>query len=139
MKSRMHPGWAAFFLAWGSGIFTILAMTATVSMMTGALPWGYIVFTGGIAVLLFAFGGRRAEQLTDYKLKFSARLMLWGDPAILRNIIAREIWAYNELDQQVGPFDADYERPGAGNMAGLQKRLCTDQAERIRARIAGML
>ena len=43
----------------------------------------------------------------------------------IREIIAREIWAYNEC-----PWD--FDKP-PGGMAQLQKQMAIDQAERIRA------
>lgn len=46
-----------------------------------------------------------------------------------RNVIAREIWAYQEC-----PWD--FDNPGA-MMGELQKQMAIDQAERIRVAVMG--
>lgn len=61
----MHPGWAAFMLAWFSGIFTMAAMLASVQWAAFRQPIGYVVFCGAVAAALFILGGRRAEKLWD--------------------------------------------------------------------------
>lgn len=48
-----------------------------------------------------------------------------GKQERIREIIAREIWAYQEC-----PWD--FDNVEAGSMAELQKRMALDQAERIR-------
>jgi hypothetical protein len=60
----------------------------------------------------------------EYKLK-----VMRGSDEAFRTMIAREIWAFNEC-----PWD--FDNPPAG-MAGLQKELAVNQAERIRAKIFG--
>lgn len=50
-----------------------------------------------------------------------------GSTTAFRNMIAKEIWAYNEC-----PWDFDTPPEG---MAQLQKQLAVDQAERIRDRL----
>jgi hypothetical protein len=63
--SRMHPGWACFLLAWGSGMFTVFAMMSAIHWAALKLPFGYVVVTGGIAIALFLMGGKIAERLWD--------------------------------------------------------------------------
>lgn len=54
-----------------------------------------------------------------------------SDEAI-RNLIAREIWAYQELDQQFGDFNGANPAGVSAGAAALAWAMCTDEAERIR-------
>jgi hypothetical protein len=51
-----------------------------------------------------------------------------SDEAI-RNLIAREIWRYQEADRSFGSFD---DVDISDGMAALVKKLCIDEAEGIR-------
>lgn len=63
--SRMHPGWACFLLAWGSGLFAAFAMMATIQWAAMRLPFGYVAFTWFVWMVLFILGGKIAERLWD--------------------------------------------------------------------------
>lgn len=52
-----------------------------------------------------------------------------SDEAI-RNLIAEEIWRYQECVDQYGPFNE--VSPDGGDMKSLVKRMAVDQAEGIR-------
>lgn len=52
-----------------------------------------------------------------------------SDEAI-RNLIATEIWAYQECGDNFGPFDQI--SIDVGDMKALAKRMAIDEAERIR-------
>lgn len=54
-----------------------------------------------------------------------------SDEAI-RNLIAAEIWAYQELDQQFGAIDGPNPAGVSTGAAALAWAMCTDEAERIR-------
>lgn len=63
--SRMHPGWACFLLAWGSGLFAAFAMMATIQWAAMRLPFGYVAFLWAVWMALFIMGGKIAERLWD--------------------------------------------------------------------------
>lgn len=62
----MHPGWACFLLAWGSGLFAAFAMLATIQWATLKLPFGFVVFLWLAWVALFILGGKKAEGLSNW-------------------------------------------------------------------------
>lgn len=61
----MHPGWACFLAAWGSGLMAAFAMLATVQWAMLKLPFGYVAFTWFVWTALFIIGGKKAERLWD--------------------------------------------------------------------------
>lgn len=63
--SRMHPGWACFLLAWGSGMMTAFACLSAIQWAALRLPVGYVIFTAVTAMALFILGGKIAERLWD--------------------------------------------------------------------------
>lgn len=63
--SRMHPGWKVFFLAWLSGLFSILAVGSWFARMMGHGTTSSTVITTGLAIGFFILGGLKAEKLTD--------------------------------------------------------------------------
>jgi pimeloyl-ACP methyl ester carboxylesterase len=54
-----------------------------------------------------------------------------SDKAI-RDLIAAEIWAYHEMDQQFGPIDGLNPAGVSAGAAALAWAMCNDEAERIR-------
>jgi len=66
-NSRMHPGWACFLCALGSGVFGGYAMLAIVQWGLLRMSIGYPIFLTFISLALFIIGGRKAETLTDRK------------------------------------------------------------------------
>lgn len=65
-SSGMHPGWACFMAALGSGFFMAFAMAGLVVSATRGDP-DYLGFTIliSISVTLFIIGGRKAERLHE--------------------------------------------------------------------------
>lgn len=63
--SHMHPGWACFLAAFGSGIFTMVAMMAGIRWLQGWDRASMFAVVGCIAIALFIIGGRKAERLRD--------------------------------------------------------------------------
>lgn len=63
--SRMHPGWACFLAAWGSGLMAAFALLATVQWAALKLPFGYVAFLWFAWMALFIIGGKKAEKLWD--------------------------------------------------------------------------
>lgn len=64
-SSRMHPGWACFFIAFGSGFFTLMSIILVFNwMLRGTEPVSMVV-TIVMAIGLFILGGRQAEKLRD--------------------------------------------------------------------------
>lgn len=55
-----------------------------------------------------------------------------GSDEAIRNLIAAEIWAYQELDQQFGSIDGPNPAGVSAGAAALAWAMCTDEAERIR-------
>lgn len=64
-QSRMHPGWACFFAAFGSGVFTAIAMLAAVRWLQGWDRAGMTAIAAAIAIGLYTIGARKAETLDD--------------------------------------------------------------------------
>jgi len=65
--SSMHPGWAVFLMAWGSGFLSLMGMLTWIYWMQGRsdlLTWAV---PAAIALALFIAAGRRAEKLTDHR------------------------------------------------------------------------
>lgn len=63
--SGMHPGWACFLAAWGSGMFSAAATAAWVSWMLNRADLIGALFLTGIAIGLFIIAGKQAEKLTE--------------------------------------------------------------------------
>lgn len=60
-STRLHPGWACFFLAYLCGMMT---MAAVVYFVVHPNDWGVAFYVVG-AVVLFWAGGSKAERLYD--------------------------------------------------------------------------
>lgn len=56
----MHPGWACFLAAYGSGMATVWTMLYVIVHADWGFIWG-----AGVAIGLFVLGGRKAEKLYD--------------------------------------------------------------------------
>jgi hypothetical protein len=59
----MHPGWACFLLAFGSGCCTMMALAFAYRWLMGWDRLPHLIFFAVLATVLFCLGGRRAEKL----------------------------------------------------------------------------
>ena len=65
IRGGIHPGWACFLLAWGSGMFTFAGGLATIQYGLGRATEGATIISFVLAAFLFILGGNKAEGLTD--------------------------------------------------------------------------
>jgi hypothetical protein len=63
--SSMHPGWACFMCALGSGLFGGFGMLAVVKWAMLQMHVSYPITFVGISFFLFIIGGKKAERLWE--------------------------------------------------------------------------